>query len=111
MPRSRRVLAVTAIGVAVVGGVVLGSALIAANALPDRSGESVGVSAVVIETDAVTSIPTPPSDGQAPATPAPLPTPTGAVVVPDPPPVPVDDHGGDRPGKDDNSGPGGGDDD
>ncbi|WP_368496593.1 hypothetical protein [Herbiconiux sp. A18JL235] len=108
MPRSRRLIAIAGVGGAVVGAVVVGSALIAANALPDRSGEGVGVPAVVIETDAVTGIPTPPADEP---TPPPRPTPTGAVVVPDPPPVPVDDHGGDRSGKDDKSGPGGGSDD
>jgi hypothetical protein len=86
-----------ALGATVVA-LVLASAGVAfavSTTLPDKSGESVGITGVTVETGTgPTATPTP--TGSPTSTPTPTPTDTGAVTVPDPTPVPADDHGGDR---------------
>jgi hypothetical protein len=84
-----------ALGVTVVA-LVLASAGVAfavSTTLPDKSGEPLGVTGVIVETG---TGPTATPTGAPTSTPTPTPTDTGAVTVPDPTPVPADDHGGDN---------------
>lgn len=100
-----------ALGATVVA-LVLASAGVAfavSTTLPDKSGESVGITGVTVETGTgPTATPTPTGSPTSTPTPTPTPTDTGAVTVPDPTPVPADDHGGDR-GNRGKGGSGGGD--
>ncbi|HEV7812382.1 MAG TPA: hypothetical protein VGO99_05395 [Leifsonia sp.] len=100
-----------ALGATVVA-LVLASAGVAfavSTTLPDKSGESVGITGVTVETGTgPTATPTPTGSPTSTPTPTPTTTDTGAVTVPDPTPVPADDHGGDR-GNRGKGGSGGGD--
>ena len=84
-------------GVAAIALIALAGALTGSLAIAEQPGRPVGVPAVSVQ---------PGEASTATATPNAEPTPTGSTpeVVPAPDPVIVDDHGGDRPGHDDDAG-------